>query len=75
VFHPVACVIEADDILFRLRVAADDGQILDVKPTTLQLLDGSFCCRVLAINCNDRVLVLLGVLFVVRLLILQIRES
>jgi len=71
VFHPVACVIEADDILFRLVVAADDSQLLDVKPTTLQLLDGVFCCRVLAVNCNDRVWSCLGVSFIGRLLILD----
>ena len=50
VFHPVACVVEADDILLRLIVAADDGQLLDVKPTTLPLLDGIFCCRVLVVK-------------------------
>jgi hypothetical protein len=48
----VARVIETDDILFRLIVAADDGEFLDVKPATLHFLDGTFCCGVLAENCN-----------------------
>jgi hypothetical protein len=63
--------MEADDILFRLIVAADDGRLLDVKPTTLQWLDGIFCCRVLTVNCNDRVLVLSWRVFFVRFLILD----
>src|SRR5579863_10012035 len=58
VFHSVACVVETDDIFFRLIIAADDGQLLDVKPATLQLLDGIFCCGVLTENRNNRVLVL-----------------
>jgi hypothetical protein len=58
IFHAVAGIVEADDVLFSMIIATNNREFLDVESRTLELLNSILCCGMLAVNRNYRVRVL-----------------